>query len=232
MKKLLIAIIILLLIIIFLLLYCNCKKGCKKCDQKPGQQTGFCKNADCYAYNGETPAGMINFELAKKMTEDYARDIGKNYIYEGNIRTDSLDSRCIWFDLKKIKQFIAYTEQSLCKNNCTDSTSLGIRFYYAKYPFADKMTTATGLGEVPRNFARRHTLFMVPTYWDPVKGKNVDFDPAQVGSNCRIIPLGSPSLPYPGRVYGAALGAGDGGDAQNHGSLRPPPAGTGGFPEY
>lgn len=229
MKKLLIAIIILLLAIIFILLYCNCRKKCPDGNGKP--QTGFCKTGDCNDYNGEPMHGMLNYILAKRMSDDYGNDMGKKYVWNNDLRIDtSIDSRSIWFDYKKMKQFIGYIEQNLCRNGCYDTLSLGIRFYYAKYPSPNQMSEYSDLDGVPREYGTRHTLFMVPTFWDATRHLNIDFDPGQIRYKCLIVPIDTVVGSVPGRVWGAALRSVDGGeDAQNHGSLRPPPADAGGF---
>lgn len=222
MKKFLITIIILLLVIIFILLYCNCKKN----QAPPASTTGFCQSNACNGATGEVPEGMLSFSLAKSMSEDYARDSGKRYVWEGNVATDSLDARSIWFDLKKMKTFIAYVEESLCKKGCNDTTSIGIRFYYAKYPGVEDIDHNTDLAGVPTIYARRHTLFLVPTVWDPVKKINVDFDPSSLGSNCTFRPMDT----LKSKVWIALPNTASGEQGKNHGSLMPPPAGGGSLP--
>ncbi|MEO8415160.1 MAG: hypothetical protein ABI472_15985, partial [Ginsengibacter sp.] len=150
----------------------------------------------------------------------------KKYVWEGNVATDSLDARSIWFDLKKIKTFVAYVEQSLCRNGCNDTTRLGVRFYYAKYPGVTDMDHYPDLEGVPRIYARRHTLFLVPTVWDPVKKLNVDFDPANIKSNCTFMPIDT----IKGRVWGIIPKIVSVEEGQNHGSLMPPPASGGSLP--
>ena len=226
MKKMLIAIIILLLFVIFLLLYCNCRKKCYRCgDDK--KTTDSC-SVFCTTLDRGQMKGMIDFRLAKRMAQDYADDNGKKFVWDNERMEKVIDSKSIWFDYEKMKQFLAYVEQSICKNGCDTTLRLGIRFYYAKYPSAADMSAYPDLAEVPIEYANKHTLFMVPTFWNGVK--HIDFDPGQVRTGCTIGPIDS--LGIGARVWGAAFRSADGGeDLQNHGSMRPPPAGSGVFPE-
>ncbi len=219
MKKLLLAIIALLVIIIIILLYCNCKSKCANC----GNTSSFCASAECYGNNGSGLEGMIPYNIAKTMSQRYAEDTGKKYINQGKEITSQQDARSIWFDLTKMKKFIGFIESFACAQKCTDSMRFGIRMYYSKYP-ADAQTLKS-IG-VPAEYANMHTLFMVPTFWDAVKGENIDFDPKGKIENCKPGPIDS----IKGVVYGyTARITGDGSDAENHGGLRPPPDNTGTF---
>lgn len=227
MKKYLIPIIILQLVIIFILLYCNCKKKKDCADVKP---LSPCDSALCKGFNTGMPEGRIFYATAIKMSRDYGADLGKNRVWEGNKPTDSMDALSIRFDLDKMKQYIGYIERSLCQVGCPDTTVLGLRFYYAKYPPANEMTTFEFAG-LPPSFARKHTLFVVPTYWDPLKQKHIDFDPAQVIGTCQLQPISPLFMSTIGTAWGAPVIDESGSDEMNHGSLRPPPAGAGYFPE-
>lgn len=87
-----------------------------------------------------------------------------------DISTNVVDSRCVWFSMDRLKNFICYIERysdSLKVNR----DSLGIRFYYAVYPgkthgnFDDDYKSRLG----------QHTIYMVPT--TEVNSEAVDFDP-------------------------------------------------------
>lgn len=221
MKKILIATIMLLLAII---VYQAChNKNVPPADPEPS----FCGDTTCFNFDGSELQGTIDFRLAVRMSADYANDDGKKFIWDDNNNTNTLDSRSIWFDLKKIKKFIGFIESSLCKASCVKTDNYGIRMYFAKYPVEAEMKKLTDLYGVPLEYANHHTLFMVPTYRDPASHKNIDFDPALTLSNCQVRPIDSTTkylfLPW-GKTTGSTS------EEQNHGSLMPPPANAGSFP--
>ncbi|MFT3946098.1 MAG: hypothetical protein QM763_03910 [Agriterribacter sp.] len=223
MKQVLIAIIILLLLII---VFQNCWHRNPACNVSSA--SGFCKDAACFGSDGTPPRGLIKYTLAKRMAELYANDAGKKYIWNNEIKTDSLDARTIWFDLKRIKSFIGYLEETLCKDSCVNTDHYGIRIYYAKYPDTTEMRTFPELNDLPKEYANHHTLFMVPTYWDEERKMNIDFDPQKKTTNCKLLPLDSSSK----EIFGTFFKAGDAqSEQQNHGSLIPPPAGGGNYPQ-
>lgn len=215
----LIAIIILLLIIIFLLLYCNCRRKGKPCCEQPPQK-GYCAAAINDGYTPGEESGFVAYTTALSMHLDYKNDDGKKYVWDNSRKMNIEDATSVWFDLPKLKRLIGYIENSMCTNGCKDSTRLGIRFYYAKYPDADRMASLEDLKMLPANYAHRHTLFLVPTYWDPSAGADVDFDPMQVKKGC-IFKNHIDSVK--GRVWMALpVPDGSGTDATNHGSMIPP----------
>lgn len=76
------------------------------------------------------------------------------------------DAHSIWFDLPTLKSFIAEMEtQSEIIDPTVPNTDLGIRFYYAAYPQVPQLP-------IPSNYAKRHTLVMIPTK----KKDNLDYD--------------------------------------------------------
>ena len=229
MKKFLIATNLILLV---LLIFQTCRCW-KKDPHQNGSNTGnpphtFCEDSACFGYTGVEPHGMIDFNTAKKMADDYANDKGKKFVWDNEIKSDSADAVNIWFDLKKVKTFIGLIESSLCKAGCNKSDSFGIRIYYAKYPDTTTMKESEYLAGVPLEYAHHHTIFMVPTYWDGIK--NIDFDPTSTGSNCTFTPY-SPSSAKPQLIFAPFIASGSSGvQGQNHGSIIPPPAGGGSFP--
>lgn len=226
MKQILIAIIILLLIVI-VFQTCWYKKHCYDTGAIKSPKT-FCEDSICFGNDGSALQGMIHNNLAMKMARDYANELGKKYIYNGDVKTDSLDSKSIWFDLKRIKQFIGYIESTLCKDSCLQTDHYGIRIYYAKYPDSAAMKDYPELDDVPRSYANHHTVFMVPTYWNEERGMNIDFDPAKRTTNCRLLPMDSTSKDVFGVFFRVA---GSTSQEQNHGSLMPPPASGGTYPQ-
>lgn len=106
------------------------------------------------------------------------------------------DAHSIWFDLPTLKNFIAEIEtQAQTIDPNVPSADLGIRFYYAAYPQVPQQP-------IPSNYAKRHTLVMIPTKKE--NGLNYDFNPFEEEKALAI-------------TGGLAL-------AQNHGDLVPPGA--------
>lgn len=110
------------------------------------------------------------------------------------------DAHSVWFDLPTLKSFIAEIEtQALTIDPNVENEDLGIRFYYAAYP-------TTPVQPIPSNYAKRHTLVMIPTKKEG--GLNYDFNPFEEDEKALAITGITPKL---------AL-------AQNHGDLVPPGA--------
>jgi hypothetical protein len=191
----------------------------------------YCADTSCYSNAVGALRGMISYATAKKICDNYGNDINKKYIYLNGVNTKMEDSRSVWLDLEKLKNFIAYIEKSACAAGCNKrNTQLGVRVYFAKYPSeATILSTPDLKNGVRPDFANHATLFLSPTYYDATRRRHIDFDPAAVKGNCTFPPIDS----IKGRVWSLV---GDGttnttGDQQNHGDLKPPPDGTGAFPE-
>ena len=108
------------------------------------------------------------------------------------------DANAIWFDMLTLKKFIADIEKEASDIDPEVRTEdLGIRFYYAAYPEEPQEP-------IPADYARRHTLIMVPTKKED--GLNYDFNPYAESGHALAVSLD---------VSGKAV-------AQNHGALIPP----------
>jgi len=77
------------------------------------------------------------------------------------------DALSCWYSLDTLKKFICLIEK-YSKVLKVPPGQLGIRFHYAAYPDERRI-------RFDSNYAKLHTLFMVPTYAD--SGTNFDFDP-------------------------------------------------------
>ncbi|KMQ66059.1 hypothetical protein ACM46_00385 [Chryseobacterium angstadtii] len=152
-------------------------------------------------------SNTIASELVKKLISNY-RD---NQMQAVNKELGITDSQSIWFDLAKLKNFIACIEnEARNANPDVSEADLGIRFYYAAYPKADDW----GIMEshpVEREYAERHTLVMIPTLKKEDENGdmlNYDFCPSNNGSTLALASrkqaLNSLTL------------------AENHGTLSPP----------
>lgn len=170
--------------------------------------------------------GLIDANLAKTFSDAYKADKGKSMI-DG---TGTEDARVIWFKLETLKQYIWKMEHELKAQGCNiDSMGLGINIYYAKYPDAEEMKK---LG-YETEYALHHTAFLTATYQGD-KG-HIDFDPWNIGTNkCKPTPL-SELMRGAGKskIATGVNGATDtgGGHVLNNGQLKPPPFGSGNFPE-
>ncbi len=76
------------------------------------------------------------------------------------------DARACWYSVDTLKKFICLIEK-YSKSLGLPADKLGIRFYYATYPYK---------GVWKPEYISHHTLFMVPTYSDE-RDDNIDFDP-------------------------------------------------------
>jgi len=182
--------------------------------------------------NSDPNYGYIDFETAKKMSILYRSDISKKYI---NGSKDA-DATSIWFSLNTLKNFIKRIEDSVGKQPYSES--MGVRFYYAKYPAIDEMQRNTGIRDMSI-YANYHTIFMVPTYFDTLTRDDVDFNIHNIGPDkSKPLPYYRAKDPVVGQ-YGILVGtkfryvAVDKtryAKAANHGGLAPPPEEEGAFP--
>lgn len=183
------------LILIALLVYlgCNGKLSCKGLETpKP---MAYCPPEGCETYKPGEKYGMISYNTARFLAENYAAGEGKKYIYDGSTNTGKLDARNIWFSMKILKNFIAFIESKACEAGCNEEKGLGIRIYYGKYPRKEDFHLFPDLVGVPDSFENHHTVFMMPTYHDPITKKEIDFDPYSLNKNCAFKPLDK-NLPF------------------------------------
>lgn len=64
--------------------------------------------------------------------------------------------------------------------------------------------------------------------WDEQRKTNIDFDPMQRVKNCQLAPIDTTTKEIFGPYFKTE---GSGSQQQNHGSLMPPPAGGGNYPQ-
>lgn len=136
---------------------------------------------------------LIPTELIQSLVDNYR----SNQLEAINESLNIEDAHSVWFDLPTLKNFVAEIEAhaELIDQNVKD-TDLGIRFYYAAYP-------AVPESSVPAEYAKRHTLVMIPT--KKLNNLNYDFNPIENTSE---------SLAVAGSLSNAL--------ALNHGTLVPP----------
>jgi len=191
----------------------------------------FCADTSCYANAGGALSGMISYATAKRISSNYGNDINKKMIYLNGVNTKTEDSRSIWLDLQKLKSFIALIEKNACMAGCDNKTTrFGVRVYLAKYPSAAEIAATADLKNGVRpEFENHTTVFLSPTYYDAALHKHIDFDPRAIRAKCGLFPID----PIKGKVWSLTgdVTVPPGSDQQNHGDLKPPPDGTGAFPE-
>jgi hypothetical protein len=134
---------------------------------------------DCYDHTRTSFAG-IGTETAIQMSNDY-KNLNQPKLIIDEVETDA---NSIWYSLETLKSFIWKIEQEACRRGCGDRINLGLRLYYGRYPDAARMAANPDLAGLPPSFQQHHTLFMVPTFQDPLDPQiHRDFDPWHWGSS-------------------------------------------------
>lgn len=205
--------------IIFLIIICFLA-----CNNEQAEQTA-CEKIHSKSYSGEPQEGYLNVNLAKEIADAYDADQEKAYISMGGKMTGMQDAHRVWFNLEKLKQYIWQIEDTLCKQGCNlDSLGLGMHIYFAKYPDSSRIKE---FGVDP-SYANHQTIFMTATYRGTKN--NIDFDPYHIGTEkCKPTPL-SAYIRSDNKDGMMLKGSGEEPGVLNHGSISPPPEGTGSFP--
>ncbi|MDR6923220.1 MULTISPECIES: hypothetical protein [Chryseobacterium] len=125
------------------------------------------------------------------------------------------DSNSIWFDLPKLKNFIAAMEDEIKSSNPDVSDEdMGIRFYYAAYPKAEEWDIMAD-HPVEKEYAERHTLVMIPTMKKADENGEMldyDFNPLnEISGKSMALFSKSKGGTFPDITF-----------AENHGTLAPP----------
>lgn len=223
MKKILILSNVLLLGII-LFMACNSGSPKEKIDTtkfgatKPEKKD--CLSEICMDYTDRHLEGEVNGDLLRDMSEAYADDKSKSRIdYASKGDKAPKDALSITFDLEKIKHFIWNMETGVCRAGCKGKT-LGIRFYYIKYPQGvDTSDVPADLETVLRENANKHALAMVPAYLGSDRNwYDFDYNMLTEGS-CDL----AGSIPPPKKGKGKSVALISIGSGTNHGGIGPPP---------
>lgn len=159
-------------------------------------------------------ANTIATDLVQKLISNY-----RNHQMQAvNKELGITDSHSIWFDLPKLKNFIATIENEAKKvNPDVPEDHLGIRFYYAAYPKAEDWAIMES-HPVEKEYAERHTLVMIPTLKKEDENGEMlhyDFCPSTEGSVLAMAAKKGPSAK--GGPSGPPIVI-----AENHGTLSPP----------
>jgi hypothetical protein len=121
-----------------------------------------------------SPFSGLSSNLIREMVVNYKSNPSYPMWNNGNADIDP-DARSIWFNLDTLKKFIWYVETLSVNNKINNIDKLGVRLYYGRYPTTSTTSAFTELTNMPLNYTNRHTVFMLPTYFDGTY--NVDFDP-------------------------------------------------------
>ncbi|NIF07599.1 hypothetical protein F3J23_19430 [Chryseobacterium sp. Tr-659] len=123
--------------------------------------------------NNPLQPGVMSNSLIKHLIDNYRQ----NHLNAINNTLGIEDAHSIWFDLPKLKKFIATIEEEATKANpASTEQDLGIRFYYATYPKEENWSIMNS-HPVPVEYAGKHTLVMIPTLKKADEtGELLDFD--------------------------------------------------------
>ncbi len=210
----------------------------------PGVKTGWDAAVMEKGISDADELGFISYEAADTMSKLYNIDQEKSTFKQVEqidgkigILVTRQDARSIWFSLDILEEYIARIRNCQPKREGAYIPNMGIRIYYAKYP--------TNFSRFPslstlRQVNNMHTLFMVPTYRDTLRNRDIDFNIAHIGSDSSR-PTPYYKLPPEAKKTVSILGFNNPFiwadadkiktlSAMNHGGLSPPPDGSGSFP--
>jgi|GEM_PF-1161385 len=168
------------------LIFWGCPESSKQAKTDPPEVSkaanppGSCMDQLCKVYTEEDLNATLTGEIIREMTKAYAEDFGKSRInIEGqNARTAKEDALSVVFDLEKIKALIYMMESKNCNNNCGKNKKLGIRYYFIKYPNdLGNHPENDGLQDLPEDLRNKHSLVMVPAYFDKRDNAWYDYNP-------------------------------------------------------
>jgi hypothetical protein len=185
--------------------------ACQPKDVQQAVKGGTDCGRTCDYHTGEI-TGEISTDAILKLSAAYAADARKRMITE----TKDTDALSLVFDIDKVKNFMWQIESAACIANCRKNVKLGLRFYYIKYDKAqiqaiDDQELTAAVGD---NYWK-HSLAMVPVYYDVQDAAWYDFDYRTVDpkDRCRLKPPSGGNKPGLGILP----------SADNHGGIGPPP---------
>lgn len=149
-----------------------------------------CNDASTHSeppYEGPPKDHIISVERAQEMFDAYSqRRVPIIQEYEDKLVPDQAPftpTRYAEYDLKTIKQYIAYIEHEAMQANVNINT---LRFYLSNYPNSDKFPNGDSV-----KYPRRNSLFVVPTM--DYKGTNVTFSIEERGGTYTAVPIKKPT---------------------------------------
>lgn len=153
----------------------------------------------------------LKIDLVEEMVSNYKNN-QLDSIVTSTVHPMAFDAQSVWFDLEKLKSFIATIEEEAASHPEYELKNFGVRFYYTAYPekklwdtpgyedLADMLTDP-----IASDYEKLHTLIAIPTA--EINGENQDFDPYDTNT-------------YNGTKPASGLGLAI--MAENHGTLIPP----------
>ncbi|WP_313002163.1 hypothetical protein [Chryseobacterium gleum] len=163
--------------------------------------------------NNPLQPGTMSNSLIQALINNYRQ----NHLSAINTALGIEDAHSIWFDLPKLKNFIANIEAEAAKvDPAASAEDLGVRFYYSAYPKEENWSIMES-HPVPIEYAGRHTLVMVPTLKKANEtGELIDYDfnPFQSAEG-KSLALSNKSAKNMGEDDDTSLG-------ENNGILVPP----------
>ncbi|PTT38279.1 hypothetical protein DBR28_08765 [Chryseobacterium sp. HMWF028] len=178
--------------------------------------------------NNPLQPGIMSNSLIQALIDNYRQ----NHLSAINTALGIQDAHSIWFDLPKLKNFIAKIEEEATKvNPATSEEDLGIRFYYASYPKTENWNIMAS-HPVPQEYAEKHTLVLIPTMKKTNENGETydsDFNNFQADRNNSNLALNARNFTPSANFDGDGGPQGDDtGLGENSGTLIPPapPMGT------
>lgn len=212
MKKLLIISNIITLSVVMLLSYTGCHHPAPPC------------TTSCFPPDNTQPFTPLDGQYIQMLVRNYWMKQWTSY--RQHSPNALADARSVYFSLATVKRFIHMIEDSACKSCWLPKPELGLRIYYGTYPDSAEWIEREMHG-LSHTYEGHHTVLMVPAYFDPSTGNNVDFDPGHIegGPACKPMTISQIfALPKPTM---RVLVGGDNGNIpagmQNMGNLWPPP---------
>ena len=169
--------------------------GCSKPASQPTVLTS--NNTICMNYQNDSIS-----RLPVDLVYDMVRGYETNQLKSIQDTLNLIDSRAVWFDLKTLKKFLYHIEMTTTKSNGRISPEdLGLRIYFARYPGQEEWgTNYDGTlayfnnSDETKQYAKKHTLIMVPT----IKGDvdHIDFNPDDESTYTNGLPNYADILDY------------------------------------
>lgn len=146
---------------------------------------------------------LIDASLATLLAENYRNFYVNTFIKKmptaidkANGTRNNEDARTIWFSSEKIRDFMNDVEAKSLGSSGHDSLS-GLRFYYIRYPENKVVNNINpwtkyayfNKNGLPTNYQNKHSLMIVPTYFDKESQTHIDFDPRKYDSNNKPVAI-------------------------------------------
>jgi len=150
--------------------------GFLSCKENTKQNKTEEANQESQTAKIKRPRQTIDYKYANELEEEYVNT--RYAVINEHLKIEKGDTREFWFDLEKLKNYIAYVEQEAEE---LGYRKLGIRIYNGAYPKDPKGRTNTDPGY--------STVFLVPTGMKSIsKGSFLPLNTTLVNDNIMEIP--------------------------------------------